>query len=204
VAVLLRRSLAAVVRSPFASRLFLASFVLQLGAQLCFPYVPLFVQALYRPVSHGHVQAAALATTIGWVLTAAGAAGAIATPLWGRAGDRFGHVRVLTVAVAFIALTLVVQYAAPTLVAFAAARTAYGAVQVALSALTFAALATRIPEAQRASILNLGLFPFYIAAVLAPTAATLLLPLGLPSLFLVAALVSLLAVPPLLSIPALS
>ena len=189
-------SLGAVTRSRFASRLFLALFILQLGTQLCFPYVPLLIQAL----STGPTQQAAVATTIGWVLTVSGLAGAVATPLWGRLGDTLGHVRVLIVAVVLVALTLLAQYAAPSLIAFAAARTAYGAVQVALTALGFAALAMNVPEEQRASILNLGMLPFYVAAVLAPSAATLLLPLGVAALFLVSSAITLLALPMLITI----
>ncbi len=196
VALLLRRALSTVAHSPVAVRLFAGLFILLLGAQLTAPYVPLQIQNLY------HGRPADLAVTIGWVLTAAGVAGTIATPLWGQLGDRLGHVRVLCGAVVVTVLTLVLQAAAPTLLAFTVARTAYGGVQVALSALTFATLATRIPEAQRSTILNLAMFPFYIGAVLAPAAATLLLPLGMPALFAVAAVLSLLSLPILRAVPA--
>ncbi len=195
VAVLLRRALAGVLQSPLASRLFAALFVALLGAQLTLPYVPLHIQALY------HGPAAGLAPAIGWLLTAAGVAGTVATPLWGRLGDRFGHVRVLRLTLLLSALALAAQAAAPTLGLFGGARLAYGAVQVSLSALTFAALAMGVPEEQRASILNLAMFPFYLAAVLAPAAATLLLPLGVPVLFLLSGVVSLLALPLLLAVP---
>src|SRR5205814_1912105 len=80
-------ALRAIVHTPRVSALFLAVFVMAYGVSMAQPYVPILIQRLYTGGD--------LAPTIGTVLTLAGITMALATPVWGRLGDKLGHLKVL-------------------------------------------------------------------------------------------------------------
>ena len=177
-----------IVHAPIISRLFVAYFLAGMGLMLAFPFVPLMVEQLY--------DGARPARMIGLILTVAGVAQALATPLWGRLGDRAGRLRVLIGCTLAGALAMAAQGLAADLPFFFAARVVFGVVQGAVGALTIALIAQHVADERRAAVLTLSLLPLQFAWFLGPVAGALLSPLGLPALFLVAALLMLLAAAP--------
>jgi MFS family permease len=164
---LVRRSLAAVVRTPVARAVFTASFLLLLGQRTVFPFLALYVEQLNGPVL--------LATTVGLVAGAYGVAASIGSPLAGRLGDRIGYLpvfggAVVIAAVAFVAAALVTQ-----LVAFGAAYAVYGVCFATASSMLFVLLATRLPAEVRSSVLNLALAPLYLSGIIGSLLSTQLI-----------------------------
>ncbi len=181
-----------IVHTPIIVRLFITYFLSGLGTTLAAPFVPLVVERLYRGTS--------LARTIGIVLTAAGLAQAVATPLWGRAGDRFGHLRIVIVCTCAAGAALAGQAFAGHLLVFAGWRVAFGIFQGAVGALIMAMIAMRVSDEQRASVLTMSLLPLQFSWFLGPVLGALLSRIGLQLVFVVAAGLTTLAVLPAMTL----
>lgn len=181
-----------IVHTPIIVRLFAIYFLAGLGTMLAGPFVPLMIERLYHGPS--------LARTVGSILTIAGLAQAVATPLWGRAGDRFGHLKVLILCTLAASLGLAGQALGTNLFFFGAARLFFGIFQGAVGALVMALIAMRVADEQRASVLTMSFLPLQFSWFLGPVIGSLLSKLGLPFLFVVAALLTALAVLPALSL----
>lgn len=177
-----------IVHSQIIVRLFATYFLVGLGTTLAGPFVPIMVERLY----HGP----ALARTIGAILTVAGIGQALATPLWGRAGDRLGHLRVLIFSVLLAAVTFGGQALAGSLLSFAGWRVGLGLFQGAAGALVMALIAMRVPEDQRASVLTMSLLPLQFSWFLGPVLGAGLSRIGIPFLFAVAAVLTAVAALP--------
>jgi MFS family permease len=190
---MLGRTLHTIASTPLIARLFIAYFFCGIGSMLATPFVPLMIDRLYN--------GPALVRTIGAILTAAGIAQALATPLWGRIGDRFGHLKVLLLCLIASSLALAVQALAPTLVGFFGGRVVFAIVQGAVGALTMAMIALRVPDEQRASVLTLSLLPMQFSWFLGPVLGAILSRLGtpLPMLVLVAAGLTVLSLVPIVT-----
>src|SRR5487761_855527 len=83
---LLRGTLDEIVSKPLVWRLFLATAVTQVGLWTILPYVPIYI---------GRLAPDNAVTAVGVVLSAVGLGQAVASPLWGLAMQRVGHVVVL-------------------------------------------------------------------------------------------------------------
>ncbi|HZB94427.1 MAG TPA: MFS transporter [Herpetosiphonaceae bacterium] len=177
-----------IVHTPIIMRLFVTYFLAGLGMMLATPFVPLMVERLYN--------GSALARTIGIVLTTAGLAQAVATPLWGRAGDKLGHLRMLIVCMLAAGTALAGQALAAHLLVFAGWRVAFAIFQGAIGALIMALIAMRVADEQRASVLTMSLLPLQFSWFLGPVLGALLSGLGLPTVFVAAALLTTLATLP--------
>src|SRR5229473_2912529 len=94
---LLRGAVEEIASKPLVWRLFLATAVTQVGLWTYLPYAPIYIARL----SHGDT-----VTAVGIVLSAVGLGTAIASPLWGIAMPRFGHVAVLNLTSVGSALSL--------------------------------------------------------------------------------------------------
>lgn len=174
-----------VLASPVVFRLFIVYFFILVGVQMSAPFVPILIGQLYRGPN--------LATVIGLVFTGFGVAIAVTAPFWGKLSDRVGHLRILAAAVLLTAVTLAAQAWVLDLVQLFAARFAQGIFQAALAPIIVAMLAIHTPEEQRASVLNLSLFPLYFAFLVAPTAGSFVVTQGFPAVFLLSALILILA-----------
>ncbi|MEA2621901.1 MAG: transporter, family, multidrug resistance protein [Chloroflexota bacterium] len=161
---LVRRSLAAVIRTPVARAVFLASFLLLLGQRTVFPFLALWVEQINGPVL--------LATTVGVVAGAYGIAASIGSPLAGRLGDRVGYLPVFGGAVVIAAVSFVVVAFVTNIAAFAGAYAVYGICFATASSMLFVLLATRLPADVRSPILNLALAPLYLSGILGSLLST--------------------------------
>ena len=185
---MLRITYTNIVHSPIIVRLFATYFLAGLGTMLATPFVPLMIERLY--------QGTTLARTIGVVLTSAGIAQALATPLWGRMGDRFGHLRILIGCTLAAAVALAGQTLASNLALFAGSRIIFTVFQGAIGALIMALIAMRVSDEQRASVLTMSLLPLQFSWFLGPVLGAMLSKLGLSVVFAVAAGLTTLAVAP--------
>jgi MFS transporter, DHA1 family, multidrug resistance protein len=176
-----------VLAVPTVFKLFIVYFLVLVGVQMSAPFVPLLIQELY--------QGPGLATVIGLMFTGFGVATGVATPFWGRLGDKAGYLRILAFAIALTAISLGIQMIIADLPQLFVARFAQGIFQAALAPIIVAMVALNLPEEQRASVLNLTLFPLYFAFLVAPTIGGFLAGQNLRAVFLVSAAVMLLAFP---------
>jgi DHA1 family multidrug resistance protein-like MFS transporter len=189
VRVMLRRAFADVAGNPWVLALFGAYFVFIFGNRVLRPFLPIYIGHLYGRGLH----LGSPAESIGVVVTLSGLALALFGPIWGRFGDRFGFARAMLAGTVGAALGLFLMSLAtdlPQLVLFSVIQ---GAAAAGFQGLFSAALALRLGEARRSSVLNLTYFPFYFAGVLAPATGTVLYGLGLPNLFRLSALMTLAA-----------
>jgi MFS family permease len=157
---LIRQAVDTIVSTPGVLALFALSFLGTVGIYVTTSFLPILVERLH----HGP----GVATAIGWVITASGVVLALTTPLWGRAGDRMGYVAALRVATAAMAVTMVAQALAPSVLALGAARAVQAAFQGGVTALATTALALRVPAERRASVLNFSLLPMQMSWFLGP------------------------------------
>src|ERR1700674_217812 len=109
---LLRGALAEIVSKPLVWRLFLATAITQVGLWTILPYVPIYI---------GRLAPTNTVTAVGVVLSAVGLGQAVASPLWGIAMQRFGHVWVLNLTSIGAFGSLVAVGLSHTLVTFAIA-----------------------------------------------------------------------------------
>jgi DHA1 family multidrug resistance protein-like MFS transporter len=159
---LIRRALGTIASTPGVPPLFALSFAGTFGVTATASFLPILVARLYHGPS--------VATAIGVVLTASGVVLALATPVWGRVGDRLGYVAALRVATAAIAVTMAGQALAPSVFALGAFRVVQAAFQGGVGALTTTLLALRVPPERRASVLNFSLLPMQLSWFLGPLA----------------------------------
>jgi MFS family permease len=157
-------ALRAIAHTPLVAGLFGVVFFLALGLSMAMPYTPILIAQLY----HGPK----LGTTIGIVLTLTGITMALSTPVWGRIGDRKGHLSVLRLCSALVAVTLAGQAAAATVWQVGVWRAAQGLCQGGIGALSMTLLALYSPKDRRSSILTLSLLPQQLAWFLGPLAAS--------------------------------
>ncbi len=192
---LVRRSLLAVIHTPLARAVFAAYFFLLLGQRVIFPFIELFVEQLNGPVL--------AATAVGFVLAAYGVAASIGSPLAGRLGDRIGYLRVYSSAVVIVVIALLASSAVQSLLPFDAIYAFYGIGFATASSMLFTLLATGLPAEVRTPVLNLALFPLYIAGIIGSSVSTAVLRWtsgDLRPLWVLAAVVTAVAAVPLLAL----
>jgi len=168
-------ALRAIMHTPLVIGLFSAVFFLALGLSMAMPYTPILVTQLYHGLKPG--------TTIGIVLTLTGITMAISTPVWGRIGDRNGHLGVFRLCAALVAVTLAGQAIAGQVWQVGFWRAAQGLCQGGIGALAMTLLALYSPPERRSSILTLSLLPQQLAWFLGPLAAAALSGLGIRVVF---------------------
>lgn len=158
------QALRGIVTSPSVSRLFAVIFLLAFGLSATFPYVPILIQELHRGPG--------LERTIGALLTVTGVTMALLTPLWGRAGDRAGHLGLFRFCAAATAVCLAGHALSTTTSQVAVWRIAIGIFLGGLNALNVVLLAFYTPPDRRSSVLNLSLLPQQLAWFLGPLAGS--------------------------------
>ena len=193
---MLRAAAAEIFGSPLLWRLFVAVFAAQLGLWVVSPFLPIFIA---RHPAGGLLAGAAV--SVGAVLSAMGAAQALASPLWGRVVDRLGHRWVLATTSTGAAGALAAAGVSSSLPALTLCLVAYGALTAAVVTSNMTALAQTAGPRRRGAVLGLVLLPFYVSALLGPPLGALIFPTGQVGLFALAALVTLVPVAVVLTIP---
>ena len=189
---LLRGAIAEIASSPLVWRLFLATAVTQIGLWTYLPYAPIYIARL----SPGDT-----VTAVGIVLSAVGLGTAIASPLWGLAMPRFGHVAVLNLTSIGSALALATVGFSHTIVPFAAALVANGVFAAAILTASMAVMAATVSPERRGAVLGQILFPFYLGGVIGPLIGAAAFGAGQPVVFGIAAVLSLAPLVVLLTMP---
>ncbi len=179
---LLRGALDEIVSKPLVWRLFLATAITQVGLWTILPYVPIYI---------GRLAPNNTVTAIGVVLSAVGLGQAIASPLWGIAMQRFGHVKVLNVTSIGAALALSTVAMSHTLPVFAIGLFANGVCAAAILTASMAVMAATVSPERRGAVLGQILFPFYLGGVVGPLIGAAAFGAGQPVVFGIAAGLSL-------------
>jgi MFS family permease len=192
VASLLRGALAEITSKPLVWRLFLATAITQIGLWTYLPYAPIYIARL----SPGDT-----VTAVGIVLSAVGLGTAIASPLWGIAMPRFGHVTVLNVTSVGSALALATVGLSHNLIPFAAALVVNGVFSAAILTASMAVMAATVSPERRGAVLGQILFPFYFGGVAGPLIGAVAFGAGQPVVFGIAAVLSLAPLVVLLTMP---
>ncbi|MDQ6879892.1 MAG: MFS transporter [Candidatus Dormibacteraeota bacterium] len=156
---LLRGALAEIAGKPLVWRLFLATAITQVGLWTILPYVPIYISRLAPNDA---------VTAVGVVLSAVGLGQAIASPLWGLAIQRLGHVWVLNLTSICAAAALTGVGLSHTLVMFAIALVVNGVCAAAILTASMAVMAATVSPERRGAVLGQILFPFYIGGVIGP------------------------------------
>jgi MFS transporter, DHA1 family, multidrug resistance protein len=152
-----------VLADPAVRRIFAIYGVAFLANQMSRPYQPVVVEQL---VGTGP----GLASAIGFVVGTAALAGAVASPLGGVLGDRFGFRPVLIGSLVGGAAALMTVTVAPGTDVLALAFLAFAAFNGTVGAMVFSMLATEVPPERRSATLNLVYLPLYAAGVIGPAA----------------------------------
>lgn len=179
---LLRGALGEIVSKPLVWRLFLATAITQIGMWTVFPYVPIYISRLAPNNA---------VTAVGIVLSAVGLGQAVASPLWGIAMQRFGHVAVLNVTSIGAFVALVSVGLSHTLVVFAVALFLNGVFAAAILTASMAVMAATVSPERRGAVLGQILFPFYLGGVVGPIIGAVAFGRGQPLIFAIAAVLSL-------------
>jgi MFS transporter, DHA1 family, multidrug resistance protein len=179
---LLRGALDEIVSKPLVWRLFLATAITQVGLWTILPYVPIYI---------GRLAPTNTVTAVGVVLSAVGLGQAVASPLWGIAMQRFGHVWVLSLTSIGACLALTAVGLSHTLVVFAIALFVNGVCAAAILTASMAVMAATVSPERRGAVLGQILFPFYIGGVIGPLIGAVAFGGGQPLIFGIAAVLSL-------------
>ncbi len=179
---LLRGAFAEIVSKPLVWRLFLATTITQVGLWTILPYVPIYISRLAPNDA---------VTAVGVVLSAVGLGQAIASPLWGIAIQRFGHVWVLNLSSIGAAMALTAVGLSHTLVMFAIALFVNGVCAAAILTASMAVMAATVSPERRGAVLGQILFPFYIGGVIGPLIGAFAFGGGQVLIFGIAAVLSL-------------
>jgi MFS family permease len=148
-------------------RLFLVYGIVFLANQVSRPYAPLLVEQL---VGTG----AGLASGIAAVVGLGSLIGALAAPISGWAGDRYGYRPVLLAALAAGVVASLLMPFMPQVVALAGASVLLGAAVATVGAMVFSLLATEVPPDRRSATLNLVYLPLYVAGIAGPATGSVL------------------------------
>lgn len=179
---LLRGAFDEIRRHPLVWRLFVATAVTQIGLWTMLPYAPIYIARL----APGDT-----VTAVGIVLSTVGLGQAVASPLWGIAMQKFGHVAILNFTSVGAAAALTVAGFSHTLPVFAVALFANGVCAAAILTASMAVMAATVSPERRGAVLGQILFPFYVGGVVGPLAGGFAFAAGQPYVYGIAAVLSL-------------
>lgn len=142
-------------------------FLVQFSLQMLSPVLPLFIQQLSPSSSR-------VATLVGIVLGAGGVASAFGAIVSGRAGDRFGRLRVLGWCTSGGAFSLMLQVFATSIVPLAILRGVSGIFTGGLAASTNASIGERAPVGSRGAAFGIAGSAFSLGNAFGPLLGGLL------------------------------
>lgn len=175
---LLRGAFAEIASKPVLWRLFVAMTAAQIGIWAVSPYVPIYVARL----APGDA-----VTAVGLTLSGVGLAASIASPLWGLAMPRFGHVAILSAASIGASVALIVAGVSHSLAGLAAGLVLNGVFSAATLTAIMAVMAVTVSPERRGAVLGQVMFPFYIGGVIGPVIGGAAFGFGQPVVFGIAA-----------------
>ncbi|MGH7763400.1 MAG: MFS transporter [Candidatus Dormibacteraceae bacterium] len=179
---LLRGAFDEIRRHPLVWRLFVATAITQVGLWTMLPYAPIYIARL----APGDT-----VTAVGAVLSVVGLGQAVASPLWGIAMQRFGHVAILNATSIGSAVALTTAGFSHSLYVFAAALFANGVCAAAILTASMAVMAASVSPERRGAVLGQILFPFYLGGVVGPVIGGVVFAAGQPFIYGIAAVLSL-------------
>lgn len=191
----LREVFRAIAHTPSVRLLFGVVFLLAFGVSVSMPYLPLLIEGLYKGTSRD------LPRAIGAIITLSGVFMAIATPLWGRLGDRFGYLQATRLCAVVTAIALLGQAYSSDLVGLTVARCVQGAFTAGFASLPTVLLTLYSPPDRRSAILTLSLLPQQLSWFAGPLAGTAMVGWGLAVPFVVGAIVLFVGVAVSLALP---
>ncbi len=156
----IKKGFLAIYHTPMVRALFIVTFMMMYGLNMAQPFIPIHIMDVYRMPD--------VAMKIGKILTLAGAAMALTTPMWGPIGDRLGHTRIWRVGALLGSVALAGQALSGSLLTIGTSAAMQSTAQGCLGALTMTQLALYSPAEQRSSILTLSLAPMQFAWFLGP------------------------------------
>jgi MFS family permease len=172
-------SLAILVRSSRLRVLFPALFLLFIGWMLAGTYVPLAVSSLYQGRNPG--------TIVGLIFGAGGLLTLVVGPILGALGDRFGLWRVLLLSALGTVVLWPVPALAHDLAFFSITWWLLDGLMSGVFAISFGVLSASVDEARRGRVMSFAFLPFNLAAVVGPALGAVVTPLGVLTVFPVAA-----------------
>jgi MFS family permease len=175
-------SVRVIARSPRLRALFPALFLVFAGWMLAYAYVPLAIGALYRGDTPG--------TTVGIVLGVGGLIALVLGPLVGTLADRFGHWRVLFIAVALEIVLWPLPALAQGLVGFSLLWAALNGVATAAFALSFTVLSNSAASDVRGRVMSFAYLPVTVGFMVGPALGSIVTRGGLFAVFPVAAIIT--------------
>ncbi|HKV88993.1 MAG TPA: MFS transporter [Candidatus Dormibacteraeota bacterium] len=179
---LLRGPLGEITGKPLVWRLFVAMTAANIGLWAMLPYTPIYIARL----APGDT-----VTAVGVVLSAVGLGQAIASPLWGVAMPRFGHVAVLNLTSIGGAVSLAIAGLSHSFPLFAVALFANGVFAAAILTASMAVMSATVSPERRGAVLGQIFFPFYIGGVIGPVLGGLVFGAGQLAVYGTAAVLSL-------------
>ncbi len=169
-------------RSARLRVLFPALCVLFTGWASANVYVPLAVTALYRGPAPG--------TVVGIVLGLSGLVALLLSPLLGTLADRFGHWRVLFIAVAAEILLWPFPALVSTVVSFGVAWALLNGVASSVFALSFSVMSSSVSAGIRGRVMSFAFLPINVGSFLGPAIGSVITKGSVFTVFPVAALIT--------------
>jgi DHA1 family multidrug resistance protein-like MFS transporter len=167
------------VGSPRIRALFTALFVLMAGWLAAFAFLPLAVADVYRGSNVG--------TAVGLVSGASGLAALAFGPAIGAMADRWGHWRVLYVAIALAVVLWPFELVMPEIVSFGALWALVGGIRSGAFGLSFSVMSSSVAAAHRGRVMAFAFLPVNLGVALGPLIAS---PVARANVFLVFPLAS--------------
>ncbi len=179
-------ALRAVVQSPVAVTIFIASFVSNAAFFFSFTYLPVRIGEIVGDV--------AAPTAIGLVQGIAGATTLVGSAVWGALADRLGQRRLLAALMFAVMVLWLPLYLVRDITGLTIVWALFNAVNPSVASLMFAIISLNVPAEKRGSVLSMIYLPMNLAFVVGPfTAAFVASNLEVRDVFLVSAALSLVA-----------
>jgi MFS transporter, DHA1 family, multidrug resistance protein len=179
-----------IFRSPRLRLLFPALLLLFAGWMLAYTYAPLVIERVYTGPRNE------LGTTIGLVFGVSGVATLVLGPMVGALGDRYGHWRVLFLASGAAVVIWPLPALATDLVTFTLPWAVVNGITSSVFSLSFNVLSSSATDATRGRVMTFAYLPVNVGYAVGPALGALATrtPWGLPTIFPLAAVVTVLGI----------
>lgn len=175
-------SVAIVLRSERLRALFPALFLVFAGWMLALTYVPLAIRSLYTGDSPG--------TAVGMVIGAGGLAAFALGPVTGALADRYGHWRVLFIALGIAVILWPLPALAGNLALFGLFWALLNGVTSGAFALSFSVLSSSASPEERGRVMAFSYVPVNLGTMIGPAIGSVVTLAGIMAVFPVAAVLT--------------
>ncbi|MGH2418008.1 MAG: MFS transporter, partial [Candidatus Limnocylindria bacterium] len=179
-----------ILRSPRLRLLFPALLLLFAGWMLAYTYAPLVIERVYTGPPDE------LGTTIGLVFGVSGVATLLLGPVVGAIADRYGHWRTLFIAAGAAVLIWPLPALATDLLTFTLPWALVNGISSAVFSLSFNVMSGSATDATRGRVMTFAYLPVNVGFAVGPTLGAIVArtPVGLPAIFPLAAVVTLVGI----------